>query len=148
MLRPLSKSLYSLLCIVLISATCYAQSSDDIVGSWLTSSKNVKVTIEKSGSQYIGRITWLRDDTQQSPKLDSKNANPALRNRVLLQLVILTELKFDAVKKEWFNGKIYAFEDGATYDCKIWMKNGELKVHGYSGVALLGKTDTWTRLKE
>lgn len=148
MLSLFSQSLFLFLCVVLTSIQCFAQSSDDIVGSWLTSSKNVKVTIEKSGLQFIGRITWLRDDTQQSPKLDSKNANPALRSRVLLQLLILTELKFDAAKKEWGNGKIYAFEDGATYDCKIWMKNGELKVHGYSGVALLGKTDTWTRLKE
>jgi uncharacterized protein (DUF2147 family) len=137
-----------LLCAFLTSIQTFAQSPDDIVGSWLTSSKNVKITIEKSCSTYIGRITWIRDDSPESPKLDSKNTNQSLQNRPLLQLLVLNELRFDAGKKEWNNGKIYAYEDGTIYDCKIWMKNGELKVHGYKGVALLGRTDTWTRIKE
>jgi len=46
----------------------------------------------------------------------------------------------------WEGGRIYNPEDGRKYRCKLWL-DGEnrLKLRGYVGMSLLGKTETWIR---
>ena len=47
-------------------------------------------------------------------------------------------------------GKIYDPESGKTYSCKMWYDGGpgKLKVKGYVGISILGRTTLWTRVKE
>ena len=46
---------------------------------------------------------------------------------------------------EYVNGKIYDPESGKTYNCKMWLDDSQLKVRGYWGVSLLGRTETFVR---
>ena len=59
-------------------------------------------------------------------------------------LEILRNFKFDN-DDEWEGGKIYDPESGKTYSCNMSLTGNELKVRGYVGVSLLGRTETWTR---
>jgi uncharacterized protein (DUF2147 family) len=52
--------------------------------------------------------------------------------------------KFDG--KKWSDGKFYRSEDGKTYTCFMELESANrLKVRGYVGVSLLGRTEYWTR---
>jgi uncharacterized protein (DUF2147 family) len=45
----------------------------------------------------------------------------------------------------WQDGKIYDPKNGKTYSCKMTLEGNELKVRGYVGFSLLGRTTVWTR---
>lgn len=58
---------------------------------------------------------------------------------------MLTGFRFDG-DDEWKDGDIYDPESGKTYSCYLSLKdNNTLKVRGYIGVSLFGRSETWTR---
>jgi uncharacterized protein (DUF2147 family) len=60
-------------------------------------------------------------------------------------LVILRDFKFD--EDEWEGGKIYDPESGKTYSCILSIQDkGTLKVRGYVGISLLGRTEIWKKV--
>jgi uncharacterized protein (DUF2147 family) len=131
---------------MLASVSINAQSkADDILGTWLTSEGRAKVFVYKSGNKYFGKIIWLKDPNKNGkPRLDVKNQNAALRNKPIIDLVILKDFEFD--DGEWVNGKVYEPSGGKEYSSKITMPNAHtLKVRGYIGISLFGKTDVWKR---
>jgi uncharacterized protein (DUF2147 family) len=136
------------LAIQLSGNACIAQvKADDITGIWLTAGKQpAKIQIYKSGEQYFGKITWLQNPTDNGkPKVDKKNPEENKRNTPIIGLVILRGFKFDG-DDEWESGKIYDPESGKTYSCFISLKDkNTMKVRGYVGISLLGRTEIWTR---
>ena len=48
----------------------------------------------------------------------------------------------------WREGTIYDPENGKTYKCKMWFDGETLRVRGYIGFALLGRSTSWTRVRE
>ncbi|MBL7999776.1 MAG: DUF2147 domain-containing protein [Candidatus Kapabacteria bacterium] len=122
-----------------------ADNPDAILGEWIVGTKKAKITIVKENGKYVGRITWLREPNDESgkPKMDTKNPDIAKQSRPILGMLILWDFEFD--DDEWVSGRIYAADDGKEYKCKMWMEGKELKVRGYVGISLLGRTDTWTR---
>ena len=49
---------------------------------------------------------------------------------------------------KWSGGRIYNPEDGKTYKCKLTLQDdGTLKVRGYVGLSIFGKTQIWRRLR-
>ena len=59
---------------------------------------------------------------------------------------IISGLQYDEDDKLWSDGEILDPENGTTYDCKIWLENGQLQVRGY--VAFFYRTQTWERVEE
>jgi len=46
----------------------------------------------------------------------------------------------------WSGGTIYKPDEGSTYKCKVELLNKDvLKVRGYIGFSLLGKSQKWNR---
>jgi len=121
--------------------------ADDVTGIWLTNGKHpAKIQIFKSADKYFGKIVWLKSpDENGKPKVDSKNPDENKRNQQIVGLLILQGFKFNG-SDEWEDGKIYDPESGKTYSCYMSLKdNNTLKVRGYIGVSLLGRSETWTR---
>lgn len=121
--------------------------ADDIIGVWLTSGKEpAKIQIYKSGQRYHGKIVWLQNPLSNGkPKLDTNNPDNSKRNQFIVGLSILSGFKFDG-DDEWDDGKIYDPESGKTYSCYLSLKNNStLKVRGYIGLSMFGRTETWTR---
>lgn len=126
---------------------------DAILGSWLTQDRDAIFEIYKCGSEYCGKIAGLAEPEYPPtakgglagrPLMDRKNPEPSLRSRPLLGLPIISAHYKD--DNSWW-GTIYNPDDGKTYKCKLSVAgNGEeLKVRGYLGLALFGRTQTWTR---
>jgi uncharacterized protein (DUF2147 family) len=124
--------------------------ADDLLGIWLTGSKNGKVEIYKNGSSYQGKIVWLQepiDPATGKPKTDVKHPDKSLHQRPVMGLVNLWGFKHKG-GQSWENGHIYDPKNGKEYKCIITMKDkNTLDVRGYVGITLIGRTDVWTRTK-
>jgi len=143
----------NLLIAIILIALCLpllALKEDDILGNWYNGEKTSKIQIYKTtGGSYAGKIVWLKEpnDEKGVAKLDAKNPDKKLRGRALMNLVILTGLKYKGNDK-FDGGKIYDPKSGNTYSCKGEFENiNTLKLRGFIGVSLIGRTDTWTRAK-
>jgi uncharacterized protein (DUF2147 family) len=132
-----------------IAAGLYANNNADaILGTWINSSGKGHIQIFKQSGKYYGKIIWLKNPNDESgkPKVDRKNPNQDERSRRLLGLVVLRDFKYE--DDEWKGGKIYNPEDGKEYKCYMKLTSDKrLSVRGYIGFSLLGKTETFTRLK-
>ena len=122
--------------------------ADDVVGIWQThGDKPAKVQIFKNGDRYDGKIIFLQFPLDNGkPLLDKNNPDSGKKTRPVLGLVILTGFHFDT--DEWTDGDIYDPEKGKTYSCTMTQKDkNTLKVRGYIGISLIGRTEVWTRVE-
>lgn len=116
--------------------------ADDIVGRWLTADKNAYVDIEVSDGVYTGTIVGVPAEmNSDQPNADLNNPDESLRSRPLVGLTILSSLT-RAKANLWKGGTIYDPNKGESYDCKIWLEGGSLKLRGYKG--MLYRTSKWT----
>ncbi len=119
---------------------------DAILGKWLTAGGKSVVEIFKCGNEYCGKIIWLKEplDKDGKEKLDTKNPDESKRNRKIVGLQILSGFKYKGDNK-WGGGRIYDPEKGKTYKCKAKLEGNNLKLRGYIGFSLIGRTTAWTR---
>ncbi|NCA86654.1 MAG: DUF2147 domain-containing protein [Clostridia bacterium] len=125
---------------------------NDINGIWLNEDKDAHVEIENRNGKYYGEIVWLKtpiDEATGKAKLDKENPDGELQKRPLMGLQLLSGFVFDG-DDEWEDGTIYDPKSGKTYSCYMEFTDktkDKLKVRGYIGVSLLGRTTYWTRVK-
>jgi uncharacterized protein (DUF2147 family) len=145
--------LLSMILLVLITAPqVKAQKAGDILGVWLNADKDAHVEIYQQGNQYFGKIIWMKepiDPATGKPKLDVLNPDVSLQSRPKMGLVLLSNFVFD--DDEWTDGEIYDPKSGKTYSCYMEFEEendlNTLKIRGYIGVSLVGKTTYWTKVK-
>lgn len=121
--------------------------ADDLIGVWLTSGKEpAKIQIYRSGEKYYGKIVWLKNPFEGGKsRVDARNPDKSKRTQPIVGLIILKGFEFDG-GDEWEDGNIYDPESGKTYNCYLSLKDkNNLKVRGYIGISLLGRTEWWTR---
>ena len=101
----------------------------------------------KSENLFFGKLIWLKEpkDINGKFKTDKNNPNKNLRNEKLLGLKILSNLMWNNKEKEWINGSIYNARDGKTYQVFANLSEKKLKLRGYIGFSLFGKTTIWTK---
>lgn len=140
--------LYLFFLAALLGTAVHAQklTADDLVGNWFTRDSKAKIMIYKNGGKYNGRIVWLKVPLRNGkPKVDEKNPDPSLRNQPIIGLELIRGFSFDG-DNVWEDGTVYDPEGGKEYSCKITMVNrNTIKVRGYIGISLLGRTEVWTR---
>ncbi|WP_020601020.1 DUF2147 domain-containing protein [Spirosoma panaciterrae] len=142
------------LLVATLTIPSFARNADDpdaVLGKWLSSKKRNQVQIYKQGNKYYGKLVWMlepNDPATNKPKIDTENPDVTLRNRPLINMVLLKDLVYKG-NNVWSGGEIYNPEDGKTYNCDLTLKDANtLDFHGYvMGISLLGKTRTWTRVK-
>jgi uncharacterized protein (DUF2147 family) len=138
-----------------LSPSAFAGSvADDIHGLWINNKdvgkQKFAVMIEDCGNKLCGRLYWLKKPLSASglPKRDKHNPNEALRDRPLCGLQILTGFQY-AGDSTWNAGEIYNPDDGLTFSSTMKLApEGSLKIRGYVGISLFGKTLEWVRPTE
>jgi uncharacterized protein (DUF2147 family) len=129
---------------------CQAASADKekINGTWLTGDGDGWVDIALTDSGLSGVIAGTPNDRPDRSRFDDKNPDPELRGRALMGLVIMSGFNRSGTNN-WKGGRIYDPNSGKTYRCSITLvDDSTLKLRGYIGISLLGRTDTWTRYQE
>jgi uncharacterized protein (DUF2147 family) len=127
------------------------KNQDDITGIWLTGGKEpAKIQIYKAtDNKFYGKIIWLKNPVEKdgTPRVDANNPDKTKRKNPVNGLQILKGFKFDG-DDEWKGGDIYDPESGKTYSSYITLKDkNTLKVRGYVGISLFGRTEIWTRVQ-
>ena len=136
--------------ICLLSPLLSATDDQIIQGNWQSSLATIE--IYQCGDTLCGKIIDLVEpiygpDSEHAgqPKRDLENPDPKQHNTPVMGMTIMQNFKL-AKKNLWKGGTVYDPENGKTYKCQIsLMKDGSLKIRGYIGVPLLGRTSIWTR---
>ena len=133
-----------------------AQRSDAILGKWWNEEKDAQIEIYPCEGKFCGKIIFLKqpnfppDDPKGmagKPKTDRDNPEASKRERPLLGMDLVWGFAHGG-ENVWDGGFIYNPRDGKTYKCKMTLENPDrLKVRGFIGVSLIGKTNMWTRVK-
>lgn len=142
------KSVALVFSFIVFSLSAFAQNADAILGSWVNPSGEDHILIYKRGNKFFGRLDWIKypNDEQGKPKTDKNNPDARLRSRPDLGLVLLKDFTYEG-DGLYEDGTIYDPKSGKTYSCKMTLKGNALKIRGYIGISLLGRTETWTRVK-
>lgn len=121
--------------------------SQTIFGKWHSTNDetgavdSVIEMYEKNGKAYA-KIIEIKDPKRQKAICDKCTGSN--KNKTILGLEILTGLEKDG--DEWSGGEILDPRNGKIYNCYIELvKSNKLKIRGFVGVALFGKTKYWKR---
>ena len=134
-----------------VAAQAARAGNDDVRGLWVDhiapDKRKVAVLIEDCDGLLCGHIYWLRKPLSRSgvPKRDHHNPDIRLRDRPLCGLRILSGFRRtgDGV---WSAGQVYNPNDGLTFSSTMTVENGGgLRVRGYLGISLFGRTVEWVR---
>ena len=124
-----------------------AAEGDHLLGLWFNQEKDAKIEIYKCGDKFCGKIVWLEEPNEEdgTPKIDDENPDEDLQSRPIMGLNILADFVY-VENDTWEDGEIYDPKSGKTYSCYMKLETEKkLKVRGYIGFSLIGKTNYWTR---
>ncbi len=134
---------FYMLFLLILGFTTHGQS---IIGQWETfddETKEKKAVIEiyESNNLFFAKIV--------KSYVSEKNAvcetcNGTRKGKPIIGLIIIENLKKDG--DEFNDGNIIDPENGKTYKCYLeLMDHSKLKVRGYLGLSLFGRTQYWLR---
>ena len=132
---------------LLLSVVIHSQS---ITGKWKTiddetgKERSIVEIYESEGKIYAKIVKLLEKSEENKVCENCKGAN---KNKPLKGLIVIDGLKKDG--NEWNGAKILDPKTGSEYKCYITLEEpNKLKVRGYLGFALLGRTQYWYRVIE
>lgn len=138
---------------LLAATTAFGAGTGDVLGVWKTDGGDSRLELFRCEDKICGKIVWLKVpnyiDSKDGPvgktKVDRKNPGAALRNRPILGLQVMKGLTAKGVNR-WENGTCYDPESGKSYTCKMQLDSpGKLKLRGYIGISLIGRSFGLTR---
>ncbi|PBI94513.1 hypothetical protein BSF41_02620 [Flavobacterium sp. ACN2] len=123
--------------------------SQSVIGKWKTiddetgEAKSIVEIYEKSGKIYGKVVDILRDSRKKDVCVKCDGAE---KNKPILGMVIINGLKKDG--SEYNGGTILDPTSGKKYKCYVTLESADkLKLRGYVGISLMGRTQYWTRVK-
>lgn len=105
------------------------------------------VQIWKADNQVLmGKVVKIFPKEGGSQEKICSECKGEMHNQPIVGMVIMSGLK--AKQSHWDDGKILDPENGKSYSCSLKLnENGKrLNVHGYIGIPLLGRSQTWERI--
>lgn len=127
----------------------YAQ---DIAGRWKTVDdetgkvKSIVKIYKVRNGKYFGKVEKLFIDPKYDQNPKCVECSGQKKDKPIIGMIIITNIK-KTEDNMWENGEILDPENGKTYDCKIWLEDGKLIVRGFLGISLLGRSQTWLKVK-
>lgn len=142
----MKKSILTLIMFIALSFTANAQS---ILGKWKTiddktgKAKSIVEIYQHKGKIYA-KIVEILDKKLKDVKCTKCSGKD--KNKPLIGLVVIKGLKKSG--NEWKGGTILDPKSGKKYKCYITLESkNKLKVRGFIGFALIGRTQYWYRVK-
>ena len=132
--------------LLLLSSYSFSQS---IIGKWKSIDEETQkeesiIEIYKENGKFYGKIIKILDPKKTNALCE--NCKGKNKNKRIVGLVIINGLKKDG--NEWSGGKVLDPKNGKKYKCYITLKNeNTMKLRGYIGFAVFGRTAYWYRVK-
>lgn len=135
---------------VLFAMIAFVTNAQSVFGKWKTiddktGKESSIIEIYKKGEKAYGKVVDIIDESKKEnicTECSGKN-----KDKPIMGMVIVDGLKKDG--NEWSGGKILDPKNGKKYKCYITLENeNKLKVRGYIGFSLLGRTQYWHRVTE
>ena len=140
-MRPLL-SLTVFLAASALSTSAFAAPPNGVLGDWKTTTGSI-VRIEPCGSAVC--LTVVKLPPTAPERTDQQNPNANLRSRPLCDLVVGDNFE-QLDPSHLTDGKLYDPKSGHTYKGTITAAGDTLHLHGYIGISLFGRTETWHRV--
>ncbi|MFI5158494.1 MAG: DUF2147 domain-containing protein [Sphingobacteriales bacterium] len=125
------------------------KTAERVCGKWKSIDKELGIRVYMQGNEFKAEIIWF-SDTDGKPMgywKDVHNPNPALRNRKILGMGILSGLKYNADTNTWENGMVYDSRHGREWNASATIdKKGILRVRGYWHFKFIGRTINFIRI--
>ncbi|TPD70532.1 DUF2147 domain-containing protein [Flavobacterium microcysteis] len=135
-------------CIFLLFAGIQTGQAQSVTGKWKTfddetgDAKSIVEIYEKNGKIY-GKIIEILEKGKEDKTCDKCKGSK--KDKPVKGMVIIEGLSKDG--DTWEDGTILDPRNGNEYKCRINLENSDkLKVRGYLGISLLGRTQYWTRI--
>jgi uncharacterized protein (DUF2147 family) len=132
----------------LTSSVLLAQ-NHSVLGKWKTiddetgKATSVIEIFEKHNKIY-GKIIELLNSKAKNPKCEKCDGED--KNKPVIGLIVIKGLTKD--KEGYSNGKILDPKHGKVYKCSMSLETKDrLKVRGFIGINLFGRTQFWERVK-
>ena len=155
-MKFVSFNFYLITILLMPVVTAYAEATSvqkSPIGYWktiddVTQKPRSILEISENNGEIIGKVIKVFSQPGDDPKKICKACKGSRHNQSVIGMVVmqgLTHNKSNPV--EWSGGEILDPKTGKTYHCSMQLaNNGEkLKVRGYLGMPLFGRTQTWVR---
>lgn len=137
------------LAIVFLMSTISIAQTHSVIGKWKTiddeTGKPVAIVdIYELRGKIYGKVIEVFNPKNKTRVCE--NCSGADKNKPIVGLTVIKGLTKEG--NEYTNGKILDPKSGRLYKCFIELEGSEkLKVRGYIGISLLGRSQIWHRLK-
>ncbi|HUH52013.1 MAG TPA: DUF2147 domain-containing protein [Flavobacterium sp.] len=135
--------------LVMFALGTFMVQAQDVVGNWKTfddetgEAKSIVQIYEQGGKMY-GKVVEILNPAKKDAKC--QNCKGSDKDKPINGLVIIKGLSKDG--SEYSGGQILDPNKGKLYKCSMSLDGKDvLKVRGYVGISLLGRTQTWKRVK-
>lgn len=142
------KNIFLTLALVL-STTIYGI-AQDVTGKWKTiddksgEAKSIVEVFKKNGKVY-GKVIKILDPTKQGEIC--KNCPGELNGEKILGMTIINDLEKNG--NEYSGGTVLDPNNGKVYKCLMALEEPNiLKVRGYVGISLIGRSQYWVRQEQ
>lgn len=122
------------------------------VGYWKTiddetNKEKAIVQIYSEGETLSGKIVYIYPSPDKPANPLCERCSGEFKNKPVLGMRIMWSLKKSDSDAKWDSGEILDPNNGKIYSSKIELSNqgNDLKVRGFLGFSLLGRTQTWKR---
>ena len=149
--RPKSLSAFA---VALLGVVCFAGAGaqqltpklQNAVGHWQTYSDGKpggQVETYLVNGVLFGKVTKIRPG--RTPQDVCDKCSGEYKNQLILGMLLMRN--FHQQGDDWVDGTVVDPENGKEYKGKIWAVGKDtLRMRGYIGISLLGRTETWVRL--
>lgn len=125
----------------LLLSTAALGQNDSVIGNWKDPMGST-IQIYRCEAKVCARVIGIRSNAPGH--VDEHNPNSALRKRSLCGLQIGSDFHITKPGRAE-GGQLYDPESGRTYSGSMIRDGDKLKLRGYIGFELFGRTETWTR---
>ena len=135
--------------ILLLLSTQFHGQSLGVIGKWNTiddvTGKVVSVVeIFEHNNKIYGKVNEIFNPKSRNRVCENCTGDD--KNKAILGLTVIKGLVKEG--NEYCNGKILDPKSGKLYKCYITLEEPDkLKVRGYIGISLFGRTQYWERLR-
>jgi uncharacterized protein (DUF2147 family) len=129
----------------LTSAYGQAETKQAFEGVWVSvddvsNQRKSEISLYVEGGKLYGQIARLLLEEDKGKQCAACKGD--LKNKPIEGLTIIEGLEWDG--SAWTGGKILDPANGKQYSCTLTLEDDQtLKVRGYLGISLLGRTQTW-----